>query len=586
MIDEGRNSAGRGVPSAEDSEVRGCREADADWVRLDRFLTLGAESGPFVAGGGGSAGDDDAERGDTDNAGTTEPPAVVRCIRSDAQRVVARVLETFEAGRAAPNGAGIRVLALVTALGDDAGRSAACAGVPKVCGTAGELFLFARWVTGLRGWGRGLRRAVGNWYRGRFADDLAYQVVKCPRRAGWSHRDLLRLSHPTPATREQAAVFRWILGGAGSLGRRTVLRRVPPSECGEESAGGGEDPGVAPRNVRAVTYPGVGELPRLLRGLEEAKRASTVGEVVRLIAERDLPREAVPAAWLGEVSVWDALLHRMPLASLLGDLGRFAAVGLLAAGSEAAWWIETRLRNPEVLRASRLHPMAFFLARRAYEEGSAPGEAASWNPVPSVVRALEDAFYAAFANVRPVRRSLWVTLDLSASTRRACLPGTRVPVLDAAAAMALVAVSTEPSCVVAGFSSGVACRIAGSPPVLPGLTLLELLPGMRLEEVMDQLATVVPGPPEPALPMEWALRHRIPVEGFITYTDGEMWMGEVVPSAALDRYREHVGIPAKSVVIRMAGVGMGLVDAADPGTLEIVGFDGATPGVVNGFLQA
>ena len=126
---------------------------DTDWKRLDRFLCLGAESGPYQVKGF--------------EANVDRNSATVRCIRADAVRVVGRVLTLRQQGCLAANGAGIFVMALVTALGDDAGRSEACAGVPQICRTASDLFLFAERVTTLRGWGRGLRRAVGNWYRAR-----------------------------------------------------------------------------------------------------------------------------------------------------------------------------------------------------------------------------------------------------------------------------------------------------------------------------------------------------------------------------------------------------------------------------------
>lgn len=544
-----------------------------DWARLDRFLTLGAEVGAYRVGESTVGGEN------------LESSATVRCIRRDAQRVVNRVIEILDQGHSTPNGAGIRVLAMVTAWGDDDGRSAACSGVPKVCRSAGELFLFAECVTALRGWGRGLRRAVGNWYRARFADDLAYQVVKCPKRAGWSHRDLLRLSHPTPATREQAAVFRWILGGSESLGRRTVVREMPrpmPDDAGEAGVEGGD---LAPRKYRAVTYPGVGELPRLLRGVEEAKRATTSVEVVRLIAEHDLPREAIPSTWLKDVAVWEALLHRMPLGAMLRDLGRLTAVGLVKPGSEAAWWVETRILDPGALQGSGLHPMAFLLARHAYECGREEDGRIHWSPVPAVVRALDAAFYAAFRNVRPVGRTLLLSLDLSDSTRTSFLPGTTLSVREAMAAMALVAVSTEPSCFVAAMAPALGVTRAGLPATAPGLTLLDLHPGMRLDEVMERLDAFSGCVPDCALPIAWATRHRIPVEAFVTYTDGEVWVRDEAPSAALERFRDTVGIPAKSVVIGMAGREFELAGTTDPGSLDVVGFDGTTPGAIDGFLR-
>jgi len=565
----------RGVRSREMEAGGEAGAGPEDWLRLDRLLVLGSERGALRTG----PGVEDPER----------LPSTVRCVRADAERVVARVREVFEAGRLAANGAGVRVLALVTALGDDRGRAAACAAVPEVCRTAVDLFRFAEAVTALRGWGRSLRRAVGNWYRARFADDLAYQVVKCPRRDGWSHRDLLRLAHPTPATREQAAVFRWILGGAEALGRRTVVREIG-GRGDEDAVGGlgGLDEGQ-PRRYRAVTYPGVGEPPRLLRAVEEVRRATSVAEVVRLIVEHDLPREAVPASWLGEVSVWEALLHRMPTGTMIGDLGALGAVGLLRPGTEAAWWVETRLRDPGVLRSAGLHPMAYYLARRAYEAGQSADGRLRWEPVPAVVRALDDTFQASMRWVRPVGRPLLVALDLSRSARSAVLPGTRVTVLEAAAAMAVVSVSTEATCLVAGLVPAVAglgvggdARLGGC---VPGLTLLDVRPGMRVEELVARLEAMPEGIPDGSVPVEWAGRNGLPIEGFVVYTDGGLWGGGMGMARVLAEYRSRTGLAARSVVVGMGGVPFEVADPGDAGMLDVVGCDGEAAELVAAFLR-
>ena len=137
----------------------------------------------------------------------------------------------------------------------------------------------------LRGWGRGLRNAVGRWYVSREADELAHQAVKYQQRDGWSHADLLRLAHPKAPLIQQDAVFRWLLSGADALGEREVKRKVH-----------GED--------RVAKYGAVGALPKLLAAFEQAKRASSAGEIVKLITEFDLPREAIPTLCLNEAAVW------------------------------------------------------------------------------------------------------------------------------------------------------------------------------------------------------------------------------------------------------------------------------------------
>ena len=183
-------------------------------------------------------------------------------------------------------------------------------------------------MNALRGWGRGLRNAVGRWYLEQEADKLAYQVVKYQQRDSWSHGDLLRLAHPKAPSAEHEAVFRWILSGAEGLGERTVKRKV-----------NGED--------RVATYAPAGKLPEIIEAFEKAKKASSKAEIVGLINDFDLPREAIPTQWLNEVAVWDALLQRMPITALVRNLGKMTAIGLVKPFSEAA-----EPRRPQARRRS------------------------------------------------------------------------------------------------------------------------------------------------------------------------------------------------------------------------------------------
>lgn len=75
-------------------------------------------------------------------------------------------------------------------------RQYALARLSQVCRTATHLFSFAGYIRNMRGWGRGLGKAVAKWYTDRSAKDLAYQVVKYRQRNGWTHPDMLRLSRP------------------------------------------------------------------------------------------------------------------------------------------------------------------------------------------------------------------------------------------------------------------------------------------------------------------------------------------------------------------------------------------------------
>jgi 60 kDa SS-A/Ro ribonucleoprotein len=87
----------------------------------------------------------------------------------------------------------------------------------KVCRIGTHLFHFAEYVNALRGWGRGLRNAVGRWYLEQEADKLAYQAVKYQQRDSWSHGDLLRLAHPKApsAEHERSSAGSWPVRGSG-----------------------------------------------------------------------------------------------------------------------------------------------------------------------------------------------------------------------------------------------------------------------------------------------------------------------------------------------------------------------------------
>jgi 60 kDa SS-A/Ro ribonucleoprotein len=88
-----------------------------------------------------------------------------------------------------------------------------------------------------------------------------------------------------------------------------------------------------------------------------------------------------------------------------------------------------------------------------------------------------------------------------------------------------------------------------------------------------------------ALPMIWAHDQRIDVDAFVVYTDNETWAGSVHPAQALRAYREARGIPAKLIVVGMTSTGFTIADPRDPGMLDVVGFDTATPQLIAEFAR-
>ena len=171
------------------------------WGRLERFLILGSEGGTYYVG---------EHKLTADNAAV-----VIECGKADAVRVVDMIVSISEAGRAPKNDPAIFALALLASqLDNDLVRHAALVAMPRVCRTATHLFQFIANCKELRGWGRGLREAVARWYNEKPLDKLAYQVTKYRNRAGYTHRDTLRLSHPKADTVGRNSLYHWITTGS------------------------------------------------------------------------------------------------------------------------------------------------------------------------------------------------------------------------------------------------------------------------------------------------------------------------------------------------------------------------------------
>jgi len=504
------------------------------WARLDRFLVLGSEGGTFYAG----------ERELTVESAT----AVAECIAQDGARVVRRVVEVSEAGRAPKNDPALFVLAMAAGTGDEATRAAALQALPRVARTGTHLLHWLRYVQAFRGWGRGVRRAVGRWYTARPPRELAYQLLKYPQRDGWSHRDALRLAHPRPESDEQ----------------RALLRRAVTGEVGE-----------AP-DTEAV---------RLVRAVAELHAAGEVAaeRAAALVREHRLTREMLPTQLLAQPAVWEALLEEMPLTALVRNLATLTRVGVLAPGSDAAARVAARIADAGALKRARVHPVQVLAALRTYASGRGVRGKHSWQPVAQVVDALDAAFYLAFGAVEPSGRRTMLALDVSGSMMAPVHGLDFVSCREAAAAMALVTAATEPRHFFTAFTAGKHRSMHAGFPT--GLTTLPISPRERLDDVLARTAGLPFGGTDCALPMLEARSRRWQVDLFVVYTDNETWAGDVHPAQALRQYREATGIAARLVVVAMASNGFSIADPDDAGMLDVAGFDAATPAVIADFAR-
>lgn len=485
-----------------------------------RFLILGTEGGTFYA----------SEKQHTLQAVN----AMTKFIEADGIRAVDIIVDISQNGRAPKNDQAIFALAYAASVDDDATRKYALGKVNDVCRIGTHLFQFAEFVEKFRGWGRGLRNAVGEWYLGRNADALGYQVTKYRQRNGWSHRDLLRLAHPKTSDEKLSQVLAF--ASASDLDALSTDQfKVPAIEA-------------------------------YLR----LRSAKTEGEVVKLINKYDsISHEMIPTE-LKTKKVWDALLQkRIPMTALVRNLGVLSKNEVLKPFGSNVSTVVSQLTDPVAIRNSRIHPLALLFALRTYQSGQGFRGSNAWNVIGEIVDALDEAFYLAFDNVEPAGKNTLVAVDVSGSMDWVNITGTNVTPRVGAAAMAMVTLRTEPHTHLTAFSHQ--------------MVDVSVTKKSALSDVIGAFDRIPMGGTDCALPMQYAQKNNLEVDTFIVYTDNETWAGRTHPHQALNQYRQHSGRDAKLVVVGMTATQFTIADPKDRGMLDVVGMDTSVPTIINNF---
>lgn len=546
------------IPGTVPNNAGGYAYETDKWARLQRFLILGSDGGTYYV---------------SEKKLTRQNAAVVEaCLAEDAVRTIDTIVMISDTGRAPKNDPAIFALALAastqnpdaTGLSAETVRLTALGALQKVCRIPTHLFHFLAYCKSLRRWSRSLRTAVRDWYAQWDAGKLAYELVKYQSRDGWANKDALRLAHGTYPPALQATI-RWAIG-AKAHEARTVRRK---------NAANRED-----------QYQVAGALPMIIGAYEEAKTdvdvkmsnppillAACAARHVARIKEYGLSREMLPTEALNDVSVWEALLEKMPLTALVRNLGKMTEVGLLAPLSAASKSIATRLADPEAIAKARLHPLAILVALKTYAQGHGDKGKLTWDPVEAVVDALDAAFYLAFGNVPVTGKNIMLACDVSGSMTMAGIAGSPLTPRDATAALALITASVEPNYLITGFTTS--------------MTPLKISPRQRLDAVVAYMDGLPFGGTDCSLPMIYAAKKKLDIDAFIVLTDSETWAGAQHPSQALAAYRKQQEKPrAASIVVGMTATSFSIADPKDARSLDVIGFDLATPGVMSEFISA
>lgn len=552
----------------------------SDKDRLERFLILGTDGGTYYV-----------NEKDLTKQNLT---FLIDYIKRDGVQVVSVLTTISSEGRAYKNSPAIFALALVFKYGNVEAKTTAKAALPKVCRTATHLYEFAQYVEFLGanshslrlqdqtyadgmvrvaeslsadvleatgrtvkynprkrfsgsstgGWGKAVRSAVAGWYTGKSESWLAYQAVKYRQRHGWTHRDLLRLSHPKGIHQN---VGNFILGKY-------------------------EDDQAA---------------PSILVGFHAMQQETLLSGVISILdTYSNLPWETIPTQFLKSPEVWKKLFYNGQLKgqALLRNITRLARIGAFNDMVFTADYV-AMLTDEEMIQQTRLHPINYLNALTVHTEGQVqrggrsrnpylmdgPCRSKDWTTVPQIVDALNEGFHLAFKHIEPANKRTLIAIDTSGSMwwSSSMCTGLDISAATAAACMAMTTARTEPYYQIMGFSHE--------------LRDLGITPKMGMREIDRAMQNSAGGGTNCALPMQHALKHKLEIDTFIVYTDNETWQGSVHPHIALQDYRNRTGINARLAVVGVAATDFTIADPSDSGMLDFCGFDASAPSVIADF---
>lgn len=483
--------------------------------QLERFLLLGTEGGTYYVG---------ESKLTIENA-----KSIVDYIQKDGLAVVATLVDFARKNRAPKADPLIFVLALTMTYGNEATKKAAYDGLGYVCKNSTQLFMLIGDIQKMRGWSRGLRRAVARFYTGRTVDKLAYQLVKYRQRAGFTHRDVLRLAHP----KTQDKMINTLLGYA--VGK------------------------VAPHEVNN----------KLIQAFEIAQNPETTDqELINVILNDKLTWEMVPTDKLNNSKILTALLESMPLIALMRNLNRFAMAGLTQGNSEVTKTIVARLTDKVKVAETGPHPVNVVNTMLTYSSGQGFRGGNTWTPNQNIVDALDTLFYLAIDAVVPTKKSILFGVDNSGSMKHT-ISNTVMRANQFANVLALTLLKTEPN------AEGIAFNNKRE--------TFNLGRRSSLDEAMK--LPLIGGTTDCAIPIVHALATGNKYDAIIILSDNESWAGQQHGFQALAEYRKKINPDVKVVEVAAVATPYSTFPSDDKNLLRVVGFDASVLQVIEEFLK-
>jgi 60 kDa SS-A/Ro ribonucleoprotein len=344
----------------------------------------------------------------------------------------------------------------------------------------------------------------------------------------------------------------------------THVAALPLSE--PESKKPSEDPLVATARF----------LKALLELAKTGEKKDAATAVAIMEQNKKIQREHLPTELLNTPQIWNALLSGMGMTALVRNLGKLSQVGIASTRSQD---IIKMLIDSKSVKDSKIHPLQVLVGMKTYSQGKGDLGSMIWTPNSYITTALSTTFRQSFGNITPTGKRYMIGLDVSGSmTMCMCAGAKNITPREGSVAMAMMTLHAEgaQNVHIYGFSN-IFYNFNG-----------KIRPEMTIQDAIK--ATDVPfGATDCALPMTEALKMYVSTgivfDVFCVYTDNETYAPNIHPQVALEQYRKTTGVDAKLIVVGMVANQLTIADPKDKNTLNLAGFDTATPELISMFVR-
>lgn len=506
------------------------------WKVLDRFLILGTEEGTYYT----------TERKLT----VKNAKNVMALIQEEGIKVVDRIIEVSSKGLAPKNNQALFCLAMCASFGNDKVKKYAFDNLNKVARIGTHLFLFVSYIRTMRGWGRGLKRAILNWYKN--TKNLPLQVLKYRNREGWTHRDILRCIHAKPFDRTSEMLFEYLVNKTN--------RYISEDLKEPETKFGLDDSEKWDKDKEFFE-----DFLKVQNGKEK--------EIIDILKNNKISHEMIPNEFKSK-AVWEALVKTdsLPITALIRNLPTLTKNDILVPLGKLNTQVVQKLTNKDILNKGRVHPLNILNALYTYQGGKSFKGQSEWSPVQQISSVLEKAFYLSFKNLPKINKRVYLAVDVSSSMEWNNLHG--MPAINPMVGAMTLAMCFARQCdnyCIYGFTDE--------------LKELKITKDDTLSAIQQEISNLSFGRTDCAMPMLHALDKNIKADAFIVLTDNETWAGKIHPVEAIKRYRQKTGINAKLIVVGMTATDFTIANPEDQNMLDIVGFDSSAPKIIETFLN-